>query len=45
MRNIVEKYDGMMEFYEENGMFFVDLLLKHTKQEEKTTIYENHIDF
>lgn len=45
MRNIVEKYDGMMEFYEENGMFFVDLLLKHTKQEEKTTIHENHIDF
>ncbi len=31
MLNIVQKYDGMMEYYENNGMFFVDILLKNTK--------------
>ncbi len=45
MKSIVDKYDGMMEYYEENGMFFVDVLLKHTKQEEKATKREKAIDF
>lgn len=31
MLHIVRKYDGMMEYYENNGMFFVDILLKNTK--------------
>lgn len=28
MRNIVERYDGMMEYSERNGMFIVDMMLK-----------------
>ncbi len=31
MLNIVQKYDDMIEYYENNGMFFVDILLKNTK--------------
>lgn len=44
MMNIVQKYEGMMEYYESNGIFFVDFLLKNTKQEEKTTKQEKSID-
>ena len=42
--HIVSKYDGMIDYYEENGVFYVDILLKHTKQERKTTKHEKSID-
>lgn len=29
MRNIVEQYDGMIEYYERNGMFVVNMMVKH----------------
>lgn len=29
MRNIVEQYDGMIEYYEKNGMFVVNMMVKH----------------
>lgn len=28
IRQIVEKYDGMLDFYEQDNMFFADVLLK-----------------
>lgn len=40
MKNIVEKYDGMLEYFEKNNMFFVNILLRDAKQEEKTTKQE-----
>ena len=44
MLHIVEKYDGMIEYYENQTMFYADLLLKHTKREEKTTKQEKPVD-
>ena len=44
MLHVVEKYDGMIEYYENNSVFYVDILLKHTKQERKTTKHEISID-
>ena len=44
MQHIVSKYDGMIDYYEENGMFYVDILLKRTKRESKTTKQENPVD-
>ena len=41
MQNIVEQYDGMIDFYERNGMFVVDIMVKRedrsTKQETEDT--------
>lgn len=45
MLHIVKKYDGMMEYYESNGIFFTDIFLKNTKQEGKTTNQEESVDF
>lgn len=44
MLRIVQKYDGMIEYYENNRIFYVDILLKHTKREGKTTKQENIVD-
>lgn len=30
MQNIVEQYDGMIDYYEKNGMFIVDMMVKHS---------------
>lgn len=30
MQNIIEQYDGMIDYYEKNGMFIVDMMVKHS---------------
>ena len=45
MQHIVEKYDGMIDYYENNNVFYADILLKHAKQEGKPTKQENAVDF
>lgn len=30
IQNIVEQYDGMIDYYEKNGMFIVDMMAKHS---------------
>ncbi|MGN1102619.1 MAG: sensor histidine kinase [Huintestinicola sp.] len=30
MQNIVDQYDGMIDYYEKNGMFIVDMMVKHS---------------
>ena len=37
MQKIVDSYDGMMDYYETDGIFYAEMLLKSTKQEAKTT--------
>ena len=45
MQHIVEKYDGMIDYYENNNVFYADILLKHAKQEGKPIKQENAVDF
>ena len=48
MQNMIEQYDGMIDFYEKNGMFVVDMMVKRedkdTKQEAKATKHAINID-
>lgn len=32
MKSITEKYDGMLEFYEKEGMFITDIMIKKSKE-------------
>ena len=39
VRSIVKKYDGMLQFYEENNEFCCNILLAHTKNNESKSKY------
>lgn len=35
MQNMIEQYDGMIDFYERNGMFVVDMMVKREDKDTK----------
>lgn len=35
MQNMIEQYDGMIDFYEKNGMFVVDMMVKREDKDTK----------